>query len=390
MGRSDRPRAGSARAGGSGGVSGGPVFVFAGGGTGGHLFPGLAIAEEILRRRADARCVFLCSDRAIDARILRAASLAGQPVEHTVLPAKPAVMRPVALARFITSWGPSVRMARGILSGITSAKLISMGGFVAAPAVRAAITERVPVVLVNLDAVPGKANRWIARRAHQVFTAVVPVRTYGKVQWVEVPPIVRAEGLASRPAADCRRLLGLDPSRPTLLVTGASQGAGSINRLMIRFVESDPSRLAGWQVIHQTGQDGASEVRAAYASAGVPAMVEPFFDRMGLAWGAVDLAVSRAGAGSVAEAWANHVPTIFLPYPYHRDEHQRFNALPLEKAGGAVVVTDRIDPEANLAEAGSVLAERLADEGLRWAMRRALDSLGPADGAARVAAGLVG
>jgi UDP-N-acetylglucosamine--N-acetylmuramyl-(pentapeptide) pyrophosphoryl-undecaprenol N-acetylglucosamine transferase len=371
-------------------VSGDPVFVFAGGGTGGHLFPGLAIAEEIVKRQPEARCVFLCSDRAIDTQILGSAQLAGRPVEFIVLPAKPAIMRPIGLARFLASWGPSVRKTRALLRKAGGpAKLISMGGFVAAPAVRAALAEHVPVVLVNLDAVPGKANRWIARRARHVFTAVVPVQTYGRVQWVEVPPIVRAGGLASRSAAECRRMLGLDPAKPTLLVTGASQGAGSINRMMVRFVGADASRLVGWQVVHQTGREGVEEVRSAYQGAGIPALVEPFFDTMGLAWGAADLAVSRAGAGSVAEAWANHIPTIFLPYPYHKDEHQRFNALPLEEAGGAIVVTDRIDPAANLAEAGAVLAARLADEAARWTMRRALHALGPADGAARVAAGLV-
>jgi UDP-N-acetylglucosamine:LPS N-acetylglucosamine transferase len=223
-----------------------------------------------------------------------------------------------------------------------------------------------------------------------VFTAVTPTRKYGPHDWLEVPPIVRSAGLAGRPAADCRRELGLDPARPTLLVTGASQGAGSINQMMIRFVKGEPSPLATWQIIHQTGRDGADEVRTAYAAAGVPALVEPFFTKMGLAWGAADLAVSRAGAGSVAEAWANRVPTVFMPYPYHADDHQKLNALPLERAGGAVVVTDHVDPDANLQGAGRALAARLGDAPARAAMRQALERLGPVDGAARVAAALVG
>ena len=364
--------------------------MFAGGGTGGHLFPGLAIAEEIVKRRPGARCVFLCSDRAIDAQILSAAKLGGAPVEFKALPAKPVAVRPRAFMRFLASWGPSVRATRALIRAAAGpVRLVSMGGFVAAPAVQGARAERVPVTLVNLDAVPGKANRWIANRAEAVFTAVPPARTYGRHPWVEVPPIVRAQGLADRPAEDCRRELGLDPARPTLLITGASQGAGSINQMIVGFVNENASRLAGWQVIHQTGRDGVEDVRAAYGRASIPALVEPFLAKMGLAWGAADLAISRAGAGSVAEAWANRVPTIFMPYPYHKDEHQRFNAVPLERAGGAAIATDRIDPAANLREAGQALASRLADSASRAAMRSALERLGPVDGAARIAQALL-
>jgi UDP-N-acetylglucosamine--N-acetylmuramyl-(pentapeptide) pyrophosphoryl-undecaprenol N-acetylglucosamine transferase len=366
------------------------VFVFAGGGTGGHLFPGLAIAEQIVERRPDARCVFLCSDRAIDAQILGAARLGGSPVEFHTLPAKPIAARPRALLKFLASWGPSVRGTRALIRRAGGpVRLVSMGGFVAAPAVQGARAEKVPVTLVNLDAIPGKANRWIARRAGQVFTAVTPARTYGPRAWVQVPPIVRAGGWARRPAAECRRDLGLDPARPTLLITGASQGAGSINQMMIALLHKDLSRFAGWQIIHQTGKDGIEEARSAYRASGIPALVEPFFTQMGLAWGAADLAVSRAGAGSVAEAWANRVPTIFMPYPYHKDQHQRFNALPLERAGAALLVADHVEPEANLREAGRALGALLADPSARNAMRAALDHLGPADGAARVGAALL-
>jgi UDP-N-acetylglucosamine--N-acetylmuramyl-(pentapeptide) pyrophosphoryl-undecaprenol N-acetylglucosamine transferase len=370
-------------------VTPGVAFVFAGGGTGGHLFPGLAIAEEILKRKPGARCVFLCSDRAIDAQILGAARLEGRAVEFRALPAKPVSLRPKGLLAFARSWGPSVRATRALIRTAGGpVNIISMGGFVAAPAVQGARAEKAAVTLVNLDAVPGKANRWIARRAARIFTAVPPSRKWGAKPWVEVPPIVRQAALAGRPASDCRLGLGLDPAMRTLLVTGASQGAGSINQMMAAFVKADASRLAEWQVIHQTGREGVEEMRAAYAGAGIPARVEPFFETMGLAWGAADLAVSRAGAGSVAEAWANRIPTIFMPYPYHKDQHQRFNALPLERAGGALVVTDHIEPGANLSAAGAELAACLANADRRKAMRAALVGLGPADGAARVAAAL--
>jgi UDP-N-acetylglucosamine--N-acetylmuramyl-(pentapeptide) pyrophosphoryl-undecaprenol N-acetylglucosamine transferase len=357
------------------------VFMFAGGGSGGHLFPALAIYEEIRDIDRDASGIFLCSERPLDAAIL---SRAGVPFER--IPARPASLRPVALARFIRSWGGAVRAARRAIRceklSADAVHLVAMGGFVAAPCARAARAERVPVTLVNLDAVPGKANRWIARRAAYVVSSAHVQRS----GWPVVPPIVRAAARSGHPRAECRRLLGLDPARPTLLVTGASQGARSINRLVVALLARERRAFdPDWQVIHQTGAGDDEYVRQAYRDAGVPAVVEPFMVDMGPAWGAADLAVSRAGAGSVGEAWANATPTVFLPYPYHRDRHQRFNAELLEHAGGAVIVEDRIDELRNLSGAGRVIVELMADPAAREDMRSALIGLGPADGARQIA-----
>jgi UDP-N-acetylglucosamine--N-acetylmuramyl-(pentapeptide) pyrophosphoryl-undecaprenol N-acetylglucosamine transferase len=358
------------------------VYVFAGGGTGGHIFPALAIAER-LRARGPARCLFLCSDRPLDAQIL------SREREHfRVIAAKPFGVRPRALVRFITSWGPSVREARRALaerrrSG-EDVRMVAMGGFVAAPCVQAARAERVPVLLVNMDAVPGKANRWVARHAARIITSTtVPGET-----WPQVPPIVRSAATAAGDPGRCRAALGLVPSKTTLLVTGASQGARSINSMLAELARREPAAFRGWQVIHQTGAGEDEAVQTAYEAAGIPALVRPFFDAMGQAWGAADLAVSRAGAGSVAEAWANRVPTVFLPYPYHKDQHQRFNAAPLVDAGGAVLADDLIDPARNIGGAGKALLELMASAERRAALRAALTRLGPADGADRIAAAL--
>lgn len=356
------------------------AYLFAGGGTGGHIFPALAIAEQ-LRATGPARCLFLCSDRPLDAQIL-----SREHAHYRVIPAKPFGVRPRALLRFLRSWGPSIREARRAIAERRRAgedvRVIAMGGFVAAPVVQAARAEKAPILLVNMDAVPGKANRWIAKHAQRIVTSA-PVESE---PWERIPPIVRAAATASSDPGACRAELGVDPRSLTLLVTGASQGARSINALLIELVRSHRPVFDGWQVIHQTGAHEDEAVRAAYATAGIPALVRPFFDGMGLVWGAADLAVSRAGAGSVAEAWANGVPTLFLPYPYHKDQHQRANALPLEQAGAGIIAEDKIDPALNAAGAGSVLLELLASPERRAALRKGLADLGPADGAARVAA----
>lgn len=375
------------------------TFIFAGGGTGGHLYPGLAIAAE-LRALADAagnvgsaRCLFVCSDRALDARILKAAE-----VEFEPSPAKPIIMRPLGLTRFVASWGRSIRHARAIVARERSAGqkvvVVAMGGFVAAPVVQAARVERVPMLMVNLDAIPGKANRWIAKRAMRpgvgagCITAAPVTGGFARA-WEAIPPIVRREVLAPRDRSQCRARLGLDPARPVLMVTGGSQGARSVNEFVVEFARSkqgnDALKAGRWQVLHQTGNDADAAAAEAYRAAGVEAIVQAFTPDMGDWWGAADLAIARSGAGNVAEVWATRTPTLFLPYPFHKDEHQRHNARLVVESGGALLARDWIESARNVREHGPLLAELLAAPDRRAAMRGKLGALGPADGASRVA-----
>lgn len=397
-------------------------FIFAGGGTGGHLYPGLAIAAELQRSAPPelrpVRCVFVCSDRPLDSEILAKAN-----VEHRPIHARPMATSAAGLVRFAMSWGGSVRAARRLIRDLrrpgpqdrpSRVCIVAMGGFVAAPVAQAARVERAPLVLVNLDAVPGKANRWIANHALRVFTAT-RVREGGAMldggyasRWTLVPPIIRAEADASASAgpaggaraADCRRRLGLDPQSPTLMVTGGSQGAKSLNDFITALTLSDAGQHAlridpeshghkPWQILHQTGKDADTAVADAYKRAGIRAVVRPFTDQMADWWGAADLAVARAGAGNVAEVWANKTPTLFLPYPHHKDEHQRFNAMSLEECGGARIARDQIDPARNLAGVGPALLSLIESSELRTHMRISLEKLGPADGAAQIATALL-
>lgn len=369
------------------------AFVFAGGGSGGHIYPGLAIADELRRLTPDvADVLFIVSDRAIDERVM-----GGSTERWIASPAKPLILRPKGIARFFANWGASVRQAREHLRVMRQqhgrVHLVAMGGFVAAPAVQGAIAERVPVTLVNLDAVPGKANRWMAGRVvrggrGRVLTAA---RVHGGAPgWTEIPPIVRAAARATADRVACRRQLGLDPDRPVLMITGGSQGIRTINAFACAFAASESGRAelrsGRWQVLHQTGRDEDQTVLGAYQKAGLAdARVQAFVDTMGLWWGAADVCVCTAGAGNVAEIWSSKAPAILMPYPYHKDQHQRYNALALEACGGAIVATDHIDAQKNLEQVGPVLLRLLSDASGREQMRRALESLGPADGAKRVA-----
>lgn len=358
-----------------------PSIIFAGGGSGGHLSPGLAI-DERLREIAplpQSRSIFLCSNRAIDATMLQEAG-----VRFVALPATPPSKRPAALLRFLRSFHASKRQAREVMQREKATRVVAMGGFVAAPVVAAAKSLGVPVLLVNLDAPPGKANRWMAKRCDQVISAIdVPMLPGFASRVVGMP--IRRRALSPASPNECRVRLSMAPTIPVLLITGASQGATSLNALMIELARTQPRLFDGWQILHLAGHSADESVRAAYDSAGIIAKVEPFLHEMGLAWGAADLAISRAGANSVAEIAHNAVPALFLPYPFHSDMHQRHNAQPLVNLGGALMEMDRIEAADNARAIAPVLESLLRDDARRQRMRQALRSRPSPDAALTIA-----
>ena len=365
----------------------GHAIIFAGGGSGGHIYPNLAILDalrEIAPERALAR--FVVSERAIDASICQRAG-----VEFTAIAARPFTLGPMRAPGMVMGWTKSVSAARGVLRDAIAhagsrdrVHVVSTGGFVSAPVARAARVMRVGLTLVNLDASIGLASRLCALWARDQLSPY-PLGS----GWVKIAPIVRSSAVARDSAEICREALGLDPGLPTLLVIGGSQGANSLNALMELLAREHGSRLrgsgGGWQVVHASGQASNDGLEDAYRGCGVRAVVREFLDDPSLAWGSATLALSRAGAGCVGEAWANRTPCVFAPYPHHRDDHQALNAAPLVEAGSAIVVEDRVEAEANLAGLGESLLGLMADPGKIRRMRRDAESLGEADGAQRVA-----
>lgn len=351
---------------GSRGLSTCASIIFAGGGSGGHISPGLAIAERLKEISPETRSIFVCSQRAIDATMLTDAR-----AEFVPIPATPPSIKPLAASRFVMNFIKSKRNVRRLIRDRQVNHVVALGGFIAAPAVSAAKSAGVPVMLINLDAPPGKANQWMAKRCDEVFSAIeIPMMPQFASRVVGMP--IRRRALAPGDAPLCRSRLRVPIDTYTLFVTGASQGATSINSFMTALAQSQPELFRGWHVYHLAGHGADGPIRAAYESAGVSATVEPFLNDIGLAWGAADLAISRAGASAVAEAAANAVPTLFLPYPYHKDMHQKHNAQPLVKLGGAVMAVDQIDAIANVREVGPALAALMNDASRREQMKNAL------------------
>lgn len=360
-----------------------PTILFAGGGSGGHIFPGIAIRERLLERMPNCQGRFVVSFRQIDTHIMTA-----QQLPFTTVPVLPFSPRPWRWFRFLRAWSNSVRTVRKLIAEQNVVAVVTTGGFVSAPAVIAARKCRVPVAMVNLDAVPGRANRMLLRHAGELFTAyrhpIMPSAVH-----IGVP--LRRHAIGPDDPREARAQLGLDPERHTLLITGASQGAQSVNRMMVEMTRltTIARTLAHWQVLHLAGAKDVDAIRAAYTNVGIPARVETFIDRMGLAWRAATVAISRAGAGSVAEAWVNATPTIFMPYPYHKDEHQKHNAQPLVAVSAAILLRDQIDPIANARAMIGPLSALVTNEGERNNMSRWMRENRPPDGAQAVTDWLV-
>ncbi|MHC4695242.1 MAG: UDP-N-acetylglucosamine--N-acetylmuramyl-(pentapeptide) pyrophosphoryl-undecaprenol N-acetylglucosamine transferase [Planctomycetota bacterium] len=319
-----------------------PTVYVAGGGTGGHLYPALAIADALRRRLPDVRFVFFATERAIDGRIV------GQTGRELVRQTLPPLRRaPWHWPRMFSGYRRSRHVCRARLAEDNVVLVIGTGGYASVPAVFEARRVRVPTVLLNPDALPGKANYLLAPKADIVFA-----------QWEETVKHfqrgvnVRVCGCAIRPEfvkasreAAIQRF-GLDSQRKTLLVTGASQGARTLNQALLANLDYIESR-SDWQVLHLTGEQDFEEVAKAYAGSSIHACVLRFTDHMAEALAAADLVLSRAGASTLAEITAAGRASILMPYPHDKNMHQLANARCLERRSATCIVHDAIDPVVN-------------------------------------------
>jgi len=342
-------------------------MVVAGGGTGGHLFPGLAVAERVAG--ADAgRVLFVGSAYGIEARVIPQTRFEFRP-----LPIRGLRGRGWRGALQLTAQLPSaIVRAWRILGEFGADVVLGVGGYASAPVVIAAWLRRIPSVLLEQNAHPGWANRALARIARRICTTFAEANAYfpaGKVVLTGNP--VR---LFAAPAAAPR-------SGFTLLVFGGSQGAHRVNEAMADAAAALRDAIPGLRVIHQTGAADHAALQARYASLGVAAEVREFIDDMGAAYHAADLVVCRAGATTVAELTALGKPAILVPYPFAADDHQRANASVLAAHGAGILVLDRELGGGGLAQ---TIIELARDRARLKAMGDAARRLGVPDAAAQV------
>jgi UDP-N-acetylglucosamine--N-acetylmuramyl-(pentapeptide) pyrophosphoryl-undecaprenol N-acetylglucosamine transferase len=310
------------------------AVVIAGGGTGGHLYPGIAVARELLRRMPEAKVTFAGTARGLEARVVPREGFELDLLRSAGLKATSATARLRGFALLPLSGADAWR----ILSKRRPDVVLGVGGYSSGPVVLAAAMRGIPTMLLEQNAAPGLTNRLLARvvsAAAVNFASTVSV--FGRRAFVAGNPI-RQEFVAAA-AAETGAGDAAGGAAPRVLIFGGSQGAHAINMAM---VEAAPRLAAGRLALtHQTGERDLESVRAAYRKAGLDARVEPFLYEMDREMTAADVVVCRAGATTLAELTAAGKPAVLIPLPTAADDHQRRNADVMVGAGAAEMIEQK-------------------------------------------------
>ena len=306
-------------------------IVIAGGGTGGHLFPGIAIAEEFLRRDDKAEVIFIGTKKGIESRLL--GPLGYELREIDIEGVKGRGFK--ALVRGVYQIPLSMWQARRILKKFGPHIVIGVGGYVSGPAVLTAHFMNIPTVIAEQNAVPGITNRILGKFTNKIFVTYTQTQKYfpqDKVILSGNP--VRAAFAAGRSKAKEKKDFW------QLLIFGGSQGAEAINKAVINMLPQLQNMKNKVRVVHQTGARQFEKVKKTYKQFGIQVKVLPFIVDMAGAYAAADLIICRAGATSLAEITAAGKAAILIPYPWAANDHQTKNAQAIAKAGAAVVIKE--------------------------------------------------
>jgi UDP-N-acetylglucosamine--N-acetylmuramyl-(pentapeptide) pyrophosphoryl-undecaprenol N-acetylglucosamine transferase len=343
--------------------------VIAGGGTGGHLYPGIALAHEFMRVRPGSSVLFVGTERGLESRVVPREGFELATIRVRGLVGRGVLRAAVTLARL-----PGALLeAVCILRRFRPERVVGGGGYAAGPTIAAARLLRRTIVLLEQNVLPGVTNRWLSPIADLVVASFEESRAAfrGRVEVLGNPvrPAVVSAGRTALPDA------------PSILVFGGSQGARAINRAVVGALPT-LSQIDGLSIVHQTGQADFADTTRAYDAAGVTATVTPYVDDMGAAYARAALVVARAGATTVAELTACGRPAIVIPYPHAAHGHQERNARAVESAGAGVVILERdLDGPA----LGEAIAGLLADRPRLARMAEASRALGRPDAGERIA-----
>jgi UDP-N-acetylglucosamine--N-acetylmuramyl-(pentapeptide) pyrophosphoryl-undecaprenol N-acetylglucosamine transferase len=345
-------------------------IVFAGGGTGGHIYPAVAVAQEMSRRRRGLEVVFIGTGSPFEKRVVEGHGFRLLRVSSRGLMGK----GPAAKAGALLWTGAGLLQSIRILWDLKPRVVIGVGGFASAPVVGGAILLRIPTMIQEQNYSPGLANRLLARWADRIAVSFEETREQlgGRGEVTGNP--IRMEFAAVKAK-----------SRGTvfsLLVFGGSQGAGAINARMLEALPRLAHLRLGLRIVHMTGEKDRERVEAAYRENRLDAEVPAYLDRMAEEYARADLVICRAGATTVAELTACQKAAILIPYPHAAADHQRQNAEKLREAGAAIVLQEsELDPERLAREIEALVSapERIS------AMERAAGRLARPDAASRVA-----
>lgn len=353
------------------------TVVIAGGGTGGHLFPGLALAEEFRKRDDSVEVVFVGTEHGIEARVIPREGYPLKFVRAEGIVGKSFFRKVRSIAKvFLSVWD-----SYGILNSVMPDMVIGVGGYASGAAVLVAHLKSIPTMIHEQNSVPGMTNRILSRFVDQVcitYQESLSVFPRGKTFLTGNP--VRAKILRGEREA-AQKLFSLDREMFTVFVFGGSSGATSINRTMVDALNYLGEYREKIQFLHQTGERDYESVREAYRKSGFKGTVAPFIYQMAEAYAAADMVISRAGATTLAELTALGKPSLLVPYPHSAGRHQEFNAIKLREMGAAFVVFDN-------EMSGEVLAkhilEMFGNASVGKEMQRASRGLGRPEACARI------
>jgi len=316
--------------------------LIAAGGTGGHLYPGIAIAREILSE-AGNEVLFVGTEQGIEARVLPKEDL---PVRFISVGKLKGMGFGSVLKTFITM-PRSLIQSIGLLRQERPHAVVGVGGYASGPIALAAWLLRTPLVIVEPNSYAGLANRLAGKFAAKIFVCFPGRDTQGffpEKKKVLTGPLVR-KGITAGDRGQALKAFGLEAGRFTLFIMGGSGGAHAINMTM-KEAAKELSKISGLQVLHQTGEKDASDVKFGYGQAGVKAVVLPYIHDMAGAYAAADLVVGRSGATTVAELAVCGKRAVLVPFPFAADNHQEYNARTLAARGMAEVIIQRdLTPE---------------------------------------------
>ena len=397
-------------------------LVFTGGGTGGHLFPGLAVAQQVRELQPAMRITFAGTGKPFEREHVTAAGF-----DYVEIPCQPLPRNLRQVVPFLRDNLRGFRAARRLLDQGQVRLVVGLGGYASVPTARAAVARGIPLVLLEQNALPGRATRWLARsadlicapfaqtRIHLRCTCPVevtgnPIRLSNRVA-VDRPTGVRPPAL---PVSVVRRVgqgnTGGDTAASTttllhepattvgqplshdrrILILGGSRGARVLNEQVPRTLYRLGSRREGWQIVHQSGTDDFEQTVALYRKFDVPAQVVAFIEDVPGLLTSTDLVVSRAGGSTLAELAAAGVPAVLVPYPHAADDHQRHNAEVFARPGGCILLDQREDARRFDHRLADVLGPLLTDETRRRRMATVMRRFARPDAASVVARQILG
>jgi len=307
-------------------------IMIAGGGTGGHLFPGVAIAEEFLRRDSGHRILFVGTDRGLEKRVLGGLGFSLRTIDIEGVKGRGLAKTLKALLKI----PGSLMQAVEIISDFKPTIVIGVGGYASGPAVMAAFLRGIKTAIAEQNAIPGLTNRILGRFAARIFVSFAETgKWFAKRKTVVTGNPIRANFVVAGKAEDKKN----DFFR--ILVFGGSQGAHAVNEAVIDSLEYLQHLKDRIRFTHQTGMEDRDSVVRRYKDRGIDAVVEPFIMDMAAAYRSADLLICRAGATSIAEITAMGKASILVPFPYAINDHQTKNAQVLVRGGAARMIPQR-------------------------------------------------